>query len=207
MHRLGGAFSLFPLLDNWLACTDSLSAADAIFVLAGRENRKRYGLELFCQGLAPRILFSVARFEIRRFSRLSLPVPLDLMKLASNIPPPQRHFFVLFEGQTAQVEHVRPGHFGTLTEIEALTHWLLARSGIHSLLIVSNKSHLRRIRMCCDSLLGTGFEINLIAAPETTNGERRSEPATANLYEMLKIALYRVILGLRRTPLWPRNRL
>jgi hypothetical protein len=167
-------------------------------VLAGRENRKQYGLELFHQGLAPRILFSVARFEIRRFSKLSLPVPLDLLEVASDVPPPLRHFFVLFGGQRVQVEHVRPGRFGTLTEIESLVRWLEGHQKIHSLLIISSDSHLRRIRMCCQSLLGASFKIALIAAPDPSSEEGQSESTTAVFVEMLKVLLYWAILGLRR---------
>jgi uncharacterized SAM-binding protein YcdF (DUF218 family) len=175
-----------------------LLSADLIFVLAGREYRKQYGLELFRQGVAPRILFSVARFEIRRFSKLSLPVPLDLLNVASDVPPPQRHYFVLFEGQGVQEEHVRPGRFGTLTEIESLARWLAGHPRIHSLLIISSDTHLCRIRMCCQSLLGANFKIALIAAPDTSSGERKSESRTAVLVEMLKTLLYWVILRLRR---------
>jgi hypothetical protein len=175
-----------------------LQSADLIFVLAGRENRKQFGLELFRQGLASRILFSVARFEIRRFSKLSLPVPLDLLNVAIDVPPPQRHYFVLFEGQRVQVEHVRPGRFGTLTEIESLVRWLEDHPKIHSLLIISSDTHLRRIRLCCQSLLGAGFKSALIAAPDTSSGELESESMTAVLVEMLKTLLYWAILGLRR---------
>jgi len=176
---------------------------DLIFVFAGRENRKRYGLELLRQGVAPRILFSVARFEIRRFSRLLLPVSLDLMKLASTIAPPERHFFVLFEDERVQVQHVPPRRLGTLTEIEALMHWLSAHSEVRSLLIVSSKNHLRRIRMCCDSLLNASFEIGMAAAPEASDGERNSEPWIAVFFEILKVVLYCIILRLRRISLWP----
>lgn len=175
-----------------------LLSADLIFVLAGRENRKQYGLELFRQGLAPRILFSVARFEIRRFSRLSLPVPFDLLSVALDVPPTQRHYFVLFEGQTVQVEHVRPGRFGTLTEIESLACWLDGRPKIHSLLIISSDTHLRRIRICCQSLLGASFKIAPIAAPDTSSGQRKSESTAAILVEMLKTLVYWAILELRR---------
>jgi hypothetical protein len=171
--------------------------ADLIFVLAGRENRKQFGLELFNQGLAPWILFSVARFEIRRFSKLLLPVPLDLLEVASSVPPPLRHFFVLFGGQRVHVEHVRPGRFGTLTEIESLVRWLDGHQNIHSLLIISSDTHLRRIRMCCQSLLGASLKIALIAAPDTSSGARKSESATAVMVEMSKVLLYWAILGLR----------
>jgi hypothetical protein len=43
-------------------------STDLIFVLAGRDYRKHYALQLFKDGIAPSILFSVSRFEIRRFS-------------------------------------------------------------------------------------------------------------------------------------------
>src|SRR5262245_11773192 len=46
---------------------------DAIFVFAGRESRKRFGVRLYREGRAPRLLLSVGRFEWRRFADLSLP--------------------------------------------------------------------------------------------------------------------------------------
>jgi len=173
-------------------------SADLIFVLAGREYRKHHGLELLHQGLAPRILFSVARFEIRSFSKLSLPVPLDLLTLAFDVPPPERHFFVFFESQRVQVERICPRRFGTLTEIKSLARWLEAHPEIHSLLIISSDSHLRRIRMCCRSLLGARLKIALIAAPEISSGKRMPESTITAIVEMLKAILYRVILTLRR---------
>jgi len=180
-----------------------LQNADLIFVLAGRENRKQYGLELFHQGLAPEILFSVARFEIRRFSKMALPTQLDLLKVAQDVPPPQRHFFVLFGGQRVHVEHVRPGHFGTLTEIESLARWLDGHDTIHSLLIISSDTHLRRIRMCCQSLLAASLRFALIAAPDTSSKARKSESTTAVLVEMSKVLVYWAILRLRRV--WLRS--
>jgi hypothetical protein len=62
---------LFPRLHAWLSPADAPQSADLIFVLAGRVYRKEYALDLFRQGLAPRILFSVSRFEIRRFSKMA----------------------------------------------------------------------------------------------------------------------------------------
>ena len=44
--------------------------ADAIFVFAGREERKRLGVELFRSGYTPRLILSVARFEWRHFETL-----------------------------------------------------------------------------------------------------------------------------------------
>ena len=178
-----------------------LRTADLLFVLAGRKNRMACGLKLFHQELAPRMLLSIDRFDIRRFSELSLPVPVDLLKLAHDVPPPERHFFVLFESKSVQVRHVLPGRFGTLTEIESLANWLNDYPEIHSLLIISSASHLRRIRMCCQSLLDPRCQIRLIAAPDAFSGQQESESMTAVVVETLKVLLYWIILRLRRA--WP----
>jgi hypothetical protein len=41
-----------------------------IFVLAARESRRRYELQLYLGSLPPGVLLRVRRFEIRRFSEL-----------------------------------------------------------------------------------------------------------------------------------------
>lgn len=171
---------------------------DLIFVLAGREDRKRYGLELWRQRLAPRILLSVSRYEIRRFAKLELPVPLDLLERASKVPPPERHFFVLFEEQKVQVIYIRPKRFGTLTEIEALMRWLQQYPGIQSILVLSNDSHLPRIRMCCDSLLADIAKVRLTAVPETFAPKPHAGFVRDFLVESFKTVAYWFILELRR---------
>ncbi len=70
---------LLPWLHGWLSPADRARPADLIFVLAGQMSRKHYALQLFRAGLAPRLLFSVSRFEIGRFSMMALPVLLDLL--------------------------------------------------------------------------------------------------------------------------------
>jgi len=64
---------------------------------------------------------------------------------------------------------------GTLTEIVALARWLSANPGVQSLMIISNETHLRRIRMCCRSLLRRGVEIARLpprALTRTTRTDR-----------------------------------
>ena len=168
--------------------------SDLIFVHAGKEDRKRYALQLFASGIAPLILFSVSRFEIRRFSTLPLPVPLDLLKLASDVPPPQRHFFVLLGYQTVHAIYVRPRFFGTLTEIESLRHWLLNHPEIHSIVIVSSSSHLKRIAMCCKFLLSGNLDIVLTATPTPPAQPPHSPRLSAALFERLKTLTYWLIL-------------
>jgi uncharacterized SAM-binding protein YcdF (DUF218 family) len=204
-----------PRLRAWLSLADAPRRADLIFVLAGRVHRKEYALELFRQGLAPRILFSVGRFEIRRFSKMDLPAPLDLLKLAQEVTPPRRHYFVFFQGQEVQVEHVPPRRFGTLTEIDALARWLAANPAIRSVLVISSDTHLRRIRMCCRFLLNPEMEKAFLAVPlslperpaPTMPESRQDHPlpdessattsAVDDLLELFKLAIYWVLLKIR----------
>ena len=184
-------------LHAWLSPADSPRGAGLIFVLAGKMYRKEYALELFRQGAAPRILLSVGRFEIRRFSKMSLPVSLDLLKLAQETPPPQRHYFVSFQGQEVQAKHVPPHRFGTLTEIRALASWLAANPEIRSMLVVSTDTHLRRIRMCCRALLDSAIEVTFLASPYFPPEPERKFPgasAVDDLLELFKLGVYRVLL-------------
>ena len=202
-------------LRAWFSQADPPRSADLIFVLAGRVRRKEYALELFRQGLAPRLLFSVGRFEIRRFSKMSLPSTLDLLKVAQEVPPPQRHYFVSVDGQETHVEHVLPGRFGTLTEIAALGRWLDANPAIRSVLVISSAGHLRRVRMCCRSMLNAEMKLAYLAAPvnlsepsvpETVDvsegqnllGERVDPPSLwEDLQELFKVTVYWVLLKFR----------
>ncbi len=186
-------------LYHWLSPSDPVRHADLIFVLAGRQSRKEYALELFRQGLAPRILLSVGRFEIRRFAKLPLPVPLDLLAIASSVPPPERHYFVEFEGGMFHVEQLRPERLGTLAEIKSLARWLEGHPEVLSILLVSSASHLRRVRMCCRALLRRGLEVRLAAVPEDggpacPEQPSEEEPAGAVFAELLKLPAYWLLL-------------
>lgn len=182
-------------LRDWLTQADLPQHADLIFVMAGRRARKIYALELFKQGFAPRLLLSVARFEIRRLGKLDLPVPLDLLAIASPVPPPERHFFASFERGRCDVERIPLGTFGTLSEIQALAIWLAPRANIRSLLIISSGTHLRRVRMCCRFLLPRRLELRFVASP-AARMEKETEPSIFG--ELLKLPLYRIVLLGRR---------
>ena len=110
-------------LKRWLDVGEEARKSDAIFVLAGARERKQYGLELYRAGLAPRILLSVGRFEIRRLRELPLPTPLDLLSAVQSVPPPERHFFVEFDASGVRYKRTPVGRFGTLSEIRALAEW------------------------------------------------------------------------------------
>jgi len=187
-------------LRAWLSLADSPCNSDLIFVLAGGMDRKEYALELFRQGAAPRILLSVGRFEIRRFSKMPLPVALDLLKMAQAVPPPKRHYFVDFQADVVGVEYVRPGRLGTLTEINALARWLSARLQVRSVLVVSNATHLRRIRICCHSILCPDLEMTFVPAPNLSPESPQEAPHGSlrnDLLELFKLCGYWFFLRTR----------
>src|SRR5437660_9781287 len=111
---------------------------DAIFVLAGVVARKAYGLELYREGVAPRIVLSVARFEIRRLGEQALPTAIDLLSAAQGVPPAERHFFVEFGAGGVTFEKTRTGRFGTLAEIAALAKWCERNRDGESLMVISS---------------------------------------------------------------------
>jgi hypothetical protein len=192
------------MLYEWLDCSDSVRNADLIFALAGRPVRKQFALEAREAGLAPRVLLSVGRFEIRGFDKLSFPVPLDLPRIAAGISPEQRHFFVYLEHSGADVELIPKGYFGTLTEIRALRTWLYRHREIRSIVIVSSATHLRRLRMCCRVLLPPSLELRFLGV---TGDDPCSRPdlwwqsertRSAVLWEFPKLVLYWVVLNFGR---------
>jgi hypothetical protein len=194
----------FSSIPNWLVSADPPRHADLVFVLAGLQSRKTFALELFKHGLAPRILFSVGRYEIRRFSTLPLPRPLDLLQMAQSVAPALRHYFVYFADEKIEVQLIPAKGLGTLREMEALGKWLEDHSSVKSLMIVSSGSHLRRLRMCCRALLPRDVEFHLVAAAEETSSAEAQQwfldqqTRSIVLVELIKILGYSCLLPLRR---------
>ncbi len=128
---------------NYLDISSKPEPCDAIFVLAGRQERKVHGIALWRVGYAPELILSVGRFEWRRFYELGLPDDGGLRKLVNEIPPEQRHFFVREWKDSARSVAVRKGRYGTLTEAWAAAS-LLREGEYHSLMVISSAYHLRR---------------------------------------------------------------
>ncbi len=173
---------------------------DLLFVLAGLESRKSFGLELFRLGHATRVLLSVGRFEIRKFRLLNPPVPVDLLERTAPIPPPLRHFFVSFEYGHVSVERIPQGPLGTFSEIRALSAWLKSRPHIASVVVISSAYHLPRLRLCCWAMLPTSVRVKFLPSPCKTSA---GAPAcsfwtwsnlTLVLSEFVKIPLYLFVI-------------
>jgi hypothetical protein len=193
-------------LRTWLKRADTLVDADLIFVLAGRPYRKVFGLQLFRESHAPRLILSVARFEIRRFKDLPLPEPLDLLPIAGQLAPPERHFFVIwdFVRNTRTIERIHTRRYGTLREIEALAKYLEGNRGVKSVLVLTSGLHVRRVRMCCNALIPAGVKFSVAAAPtrqsespatsQDNNKDISDDTFLATTRELAKLILYRALL-------------
>ena len=171
---------------------------DCIFVFAGRFERKVYGLDLYQQGYAKRIVFSVGRFEWRRFPELGLDQDGGLAGLVEKTAPRKRHFFVDREEAETRCFLIRKGLLGTLSEGAALSRFI-AGEDIKSLLIVSSAFHLRRAvetvrRYCSDA----SVRIVPVAANDrhsTGDGADSTEPGGLTLaIECVKYLCYRLLL-------------
>jgi hypothetical protein len=187
-----------------LETSASATEADLIFVYAGREDRKSYGLDLYRKGRAPALLLSVGRYEVRRFAELPLPAPVDLRRIAANVEPPQRHFFVGFSANGSSVERIRLGRFGTLGETQALRAWLDHRQGIRRISVVSSQAHRLRVELCCKKLLPSSIHVSFLPVPTGlistwSQGRHESENSARYFFsEFGKLLVYRLLL------LWPR---
>jgi DUF218 domain len=185
-------------LYDWFAVSDPCHASDAIFVLAGRECRKHFALQLFQHGLAPTLLISVGRFEIRRFSNLKLPASLDLLALATTTEPRRRHYFVRVGHGTVEAQRIAVGRFGTLREILAFADWLREHPSIRSAMVVSSGFHLKRVRMCCRHLVPDSVKLRFVAAPEeerlfSAGWWRDASARRLMLSEVVKVAFYKIM--------------
>ena len=196
-------------LQTWLKRADPLVDTNLIFVLAGRPHRKLFGLQLFRESHVPRLILSVARFEIRRFKDLPLPEPLDLLPIAEQVAPPERHFFVIWDSvrNTRTIERIHPRRYGTLREIEALAKYLEGNRGVKSVLVLTSGLHVRRVRMCCKALIPAGVKFSVAttatvqsetpATSQDNNKDIKDDTFLATTRELAKLILYRALL-LRR---------
>jgi len=191
---------LFALFDA-LSMGGPPRKADAIFVFAGRPERKRFGLTLWREGYAPTLILSVGRYEWRRFVELGLPEDGGLLALVERTPPVERHFFVVVRAGSVRAIHVPPGGLGTWTEARALAEFL-RQENARSVLVVSSAIHLRRavttLRVFADETL----RVETAAVPEHESSIAREgwwrEPRArrAVLWEGVKLLLYSARLGL-----------
>jgi hypothetical protein len=182
-----------------LAICQAASPADLIFVLAGLPERKRYGWELFQQGLAPVLLLSVARSEARFLSaRAGIPDDGNIISLLPICPDQGNHIFLWFDRGGVRPEVIRLPELNTFGEIWALST-LSQRHRLRHVLILSTAIHLRRIRYAVHKSFGsTAAQISYLGVPEDASicrGHRwwsRRSDARLVIGEWIKLAGYHV---------------
>ena len=192
---MASKLTFFRPLRGFLFQADSPTPADVIFVLAGRHERKGYGLQLFRDGLAPRLILSVGRFEVRKIGPLGFD-DLKLRDQAARLPPDHRHFFIDLVCNSRTVTARADAGKGTYAELLSLSRYL-GPERPSSMLLVSTGAHLRRVRFCCRRITSfAGMRLRYLSVPEdpTSFGRdswwKRREEWSYIVVESLKLAGY-----------------
>jgi len=190
VHRADRHFPLRWLHDR-LSLNNPPERVDLIFVFAGSMDRKRYGLELYNAGFAPRLLLSVGRFEVSKMSRIDFEGLNELIAQRDKLPPHQRHFFCEMDAAGLHIDRPKLLKWNTYGEILGLREYLQGRS-IRSLMVISSDVHMRRVALMIDKVFhGAPLRFCYSSVPTVKDGYV--------LKETLKLAAYQVIL---RLPDW-----
>jgi hypothetical protein len=189
-------------LADFLSIRDAPVSCDLIFVLAGRPERKPYGLQLFQSGLAPRLIFSVGRYEARQAAWQPIEIP-GLLELREKTPPPQRHFWADFNQGNTVVSLAGLVKTNTYWELHALGSYLQPDVP-RRIAIVSTSIHLRRVRFCCRRIASLKSSTLLfLPVPEDQSSFTRdgwwkhADQLTFLLSEYVKLAVYWLLYGWR----------
>jgi uncharacterized SAM-binding protein YcdF (DUF218 family) len=180
--------SLYDFLD----IGKSPRPADCIFVLAGKEERKAYGIKMWRFGYAPQLILSIGRFEGRKFDALGLESDGGLVTQVEKIPPKKRHFFVWMDRQDAICTAVGKAYFGTRSEARELAKYL-RNLPVRSLLVVSSPAHLRRVSLAFRRVFRrTRIQLTFIAVPEKISLDSRAACKEV-WWEFIKYLLYHLL--------------
>jgi hypothetical protein len=181
---------------------DAGQPADLIFVMAGRMERKQFGLELFRAGISPRLVLSVGRFEVRKMRSLGLEGFDELIMLRDQTRPEERHFFMNVDASGVRIERARLPLCNTYGEALGFRRYL-EQVKVRRVIVVSTDVHLRRVSLSFAKVFrGEPVEFIYRPVPSCLSSVRKegwwSRPNDRRfvLLEALKLAGYSVILCL-----------
>ena len=185
-----------------LTWNDSVEAVDLIFVMAGRMERKQYGLELYRAGIAPRLILSVGRFEVSKMSRLELQCFHELVALRERTQPDERHFFIKVDVSGVHIERAKLLRWNTYGEALGLRQ-LLEGESARKVMLISTEVHLRRIAFTLNKVFHD-VPVKFLFCPVPSHLEclrmdrwwSRPDDRRFVLKEIMKLAGYVVILSL-----------
>lgn len=185
---------------DFLSTEGPVTPCDLIFVLAGLPERKSYGLELFQQGVAPRLVLSVSRFDVRHTAAL-LSEGEELIRLRDQTSPEKRHFWIEFQDGRSTISQAAVKRTGTFGELNAIGDYLALKPPA-TIAFISTSIHLRRVRFCCSQIpFFQGRRVYFWAVPEEMSSFRRAAwwrrpPDWRYLIsEYAKLAGYRLMFG------------
>lgn len=183
-----------------LARNDSPEVVDLIFVIAGRMDRKQYGIELYRAGFARRLLLSIGRFEVSKMPALDFSAPDELIRLRNRTAPGERHFFCVMDSSGIKIDKISLRRWNTYGELLGLREWLTCHE-VRSLIIVSTDIHLQRIAMTFDKLFrGMPLKVRYCPVPDRYSSLRkeswwrRRTDRRFVISEAMKLVGYRTIL-------------
>lgn len=193
-----------------LTRNDSVQPVDLIFVIAGRMERKQYGLELYRAGLAPRLILSVGRFEVSKMSQLDLECIDELKALRDQTPPGERNFFVTLDVSGVRLDKAKLFRCSTYGEALAFRRQL-EREDARRVMVVSTDVHLRRVDFTFSRVFrGTPVQFLYCPVPTRAGGMakdnwwKRPTDRWFVINEMAKLVFYWTALS---APEWGARRL
>jgi hypothetical protein len=124
---------------------------DLVFVMAGRMERKRYGLDLFRSGLASTLVLSVGRFEVSKLKDLQLQGYEELVHLRDQTPPEERHFFIAITSSGIRFDKTKLATWNTYGETVAFRDFLKNQNA-RRVIVVSTDIHMRRVALTFSSV-------------------------------------------------------
>jgi DUF218 domain len=192
--------ALLVKLYTTLVVNNPVEPVDLIVVMAGRMERKEYGLNLFRSGIAPRLVLSIGRFEVSKMARINLDGLAELKALRDTIPPDDRHFFTTVDHTGVHHENVKLWRWSTYGEALAILKFLNEDTA-RRVMIISSDVHLRRVALTFAKVFrDSPFQFSYCAVPSTfLNSEtwwidEQSRRFVFN--ELVKLVGYRIILSL-----------
>ena len=204
IHSSWWRSSLLRLYEN-LTRNDAVQPVDLIFVMAGRMERKQYGLELFRAGVSPKLVLSIGRFEVSKMCNLDLEGIDDLMITRGQTSPDERHFFMIVDRSGVRIEKAGLLIWNTYGEALALQQVLEKEKARH-VMVISTDIHLRRVALALGKVSrGEAVEFLYCPVPSRLMFCRkegwwtRPDDRRFVLRETMKLAGYGVILSLPRT--------
>src|SRR5262245_43393434 len=192
----------FPLVKLYatLVVNNPVEPVDLIVVMAGRMERKEYGLNLFRSGIAPKLVLSIGRFEVSKMTGINLDGLAELKALRDTIPPDDRHFFTTVDHTGVHHEKAKLRRWSTYGEALALQKFL-DEDNAQRVMVISSDVHLRRVALTFAKVFRhSPFRFSYCAVPSAFLNSKtwwiHQQSRRFVFNELIKLVGYGIILSL-----------